>query len=111
MKYLDQLMRLSLSDKTRRGSVLPKLPERGFVSFAGSTGDTFPNLEVALDNRIRQMAQRWGYSPVELLDALTGARSDPLAWMAWTERDVRDFGGCVTSEDFERSYFTARKLI
>jgi hypothetical protein len=64
----------------------------------------------SLDERIRNMAQRWGYSADELQEALAGARSDPQGWMAWTECDERDFGGCMTAEDFAARYARLRGL-
>jgi hypothetical protein len=67
-------------------------------------------LSAALDSRISAMARRWGYSAEELAEALTGAHSDPLGWIAWTERDERDFGDCVTPEDFGEAYRRARGL-
>lgn len=57
------------------------------------------------------MAKRWGYSSAELQEALTNAQSDPQGWMAWTERDEQDFGGCVTPEDFAARYRRLRGLI
>jgi len=69
-----------------------------------------PPAKPTIDERIRNMAKRWGYSPDELQQALTGAQSDRKGWMAWTERDERDFGGCVTPEDFTRAYARARGL-
>jgi hypothetical protein len=69
-----------------------------------------PTEQSDLNARIRKMAQRWGYSPDELQEVLTGAQSDPLGWMAWTERDERDFGGCVTQQDFAKAYARVRGL-
>lgn len=63
-----------------------------------------------LGERITKMAKRWGYAPDELLEALTGAQSDPQGWMAWTERDERDFGKCVSADDFAQAYKRARGL-
>ena len=64
----------------------------------------------SLDDRIRTMARRWGYSCHELAEALTGAQVDRQGWMAWTERDERDFGKCVTPEDFATRYASLRGL-
>jgi hypothetical protein len=63
-----------------------------------------------LEARIRTMAKRWGYSSDELAEALAGAKTDPGSWLAWTERDDRDFGGCVTAEDFAAQYVRVRGL-
>lgn len=63
-----------------------------------------------LEDRIRTMAKRWGYSSDELAQALAGAKSDPKSWLAWTEQDERDFGGCVTAEDFAAQYVRVRGL-
>lgn len=67
-------------------------------------------LNQTLDERIGKMAKRWGYTANELREALTGVRSDPQGWMAWTERDERDFGNCVTPEDFATRYARLRAL-
>lgn len=64
-----------------------------------------------LAQRIRLMARRWGYSAQELAEALTGAQSDPLGWLAWTERDERDFSHCVTQDDFAEAYRRLRSLV
>ncbi len=63
-----------------------------------------------LEQRIRLMAKRWGYSAEELAEALAGAKSDPQGWLVWTERDELDFGGCVTREDFVQAYARIRGL-
>lgn len=63
-----------------------------------------------LEQRIRAMAARWGYSAEEVAEALAGAQSDPKSWLAWTEGDERDFGGCVTPEVFAKAYQRARSL-
>jgi hypothetical protein len=112
MTHLDRLRRLSPEGKKGGGVVLPKPTEPGFVSFAGSDGHTFPTCgcSPSLAVRIRLMAARWHYTHDELQKALTGAQSDPQGWMAWTERDERDFGGCVTHEDFREAYIRARRL-
>jgi len=69
-----------------------------------------PAEKPSLDDRIRKMAQRWGYSTDELQEALAGTQSDPQGWMAWTERDEREFGSCVTPEDFATRYARLRGL-
>ncbi len=53
-----------------------------------------------LDRRIRSLAERWQYSADELAEALAGAKSDPLGWLLWTEREERNFGHCRTPEEF-----------
>jgi hypothetical protein len=63
-----------------------------------------------IDDRIREMAARWHYSVAELAEALAGAQSDPQGWLAWTEQDERDFGNCVTPEDFAQAYRRTRGL-
>jgi precorrin-2 methylase len=63
-----------------------------------------------LEDRIRTMAKRWGYSSDELADALARAKSDPKGWLAWTEADEQDFGMCQTPEDFARQYARLRGL-
>jgi hypothetical protein len=77
-----------------------------FSSGASATSNSSDDLVA----RILRMAKRWGYSPDELQEALTGARSDLQVWTAWTERDERDFGGCVTQQDFAKAYVRARGL-
>jgi hypothetical protein len=67
-------------------------------------------LTADLEERIRVMARRWGYSPEELAAALAGAQSDHAPWLAWTLRDERDFGHCATPEDFAEAYRRARGL-
>jgi hypothetical protein len=69
-------------------------------------GPTSHNLE----QRIRLMAKRWGYSAEELAEALAGAKSDSQGWLVWTERDELDFGACVTREDFVQAYARIRGL-
>jgi hypothetical protein len=64
----------------------------------------------ALESRIRTMATRWGYSPSELAEALSGAQSDPQGWLVWAERDERDFGSCVSAADFATRYAQLRGL-
>ena len=54
--------------------------------------------------RIRPMAARWQYSAEELVEALAAAAVDPEGWLSWTERDARDFGDCVTPEEFAAQY-------
>lgn len=73
---------------------------------AANYGQVAPDLEA----RVRSMARRWGYSPEELAEALALANSDPRPWLAWTERDERDFGQCVTAEDFAAQYVRVRGL-
>ena len=65
-----------------------------------------PTIQPDLNARVRKMAKRWGYTADELQEALAGAQSDPQGWMAWTERDERDFGNCVTPEDFATAICT-----
>lgn len=64
-----------------------------------------------LEQRIRLMASRWGYSAEELAGALAGGQSDPEGWLAWTERDERDFGNCLTPHDFAEAYRRLRGLV
>src|SRR5271165_3989009 len=63
-------------------------------------GASLPTIPATLhrEQRIRLMARRWDFSVEELAEALTGAKSDPQGWFVWTQRDERDFGGCVTRE-------------
>jgi len=56
------------------------------------------------------MAARWQYSAEELAEALAAAAVDPHGWLSWTERDERDFGSCVTPEDFASQYAHTRGL-
>jgi hypothetical protein len=80
-------------------------PYHQISSFSDISSET-----VELPQRIRLMAKRWGYSREELAEALAGAQSDHTAWLAWTERDERDFGHCATPEDFAEAYRRARGL-
>jgi hypothetical protein len=66
--------------------------------------------QLRLEQGIRTMAARWSYSNYELAIVLAGAQSDPEGWMAWTERDERDFGGCLTPKDFATRYARLRGL-
>jgi hypothetical protein len=66
--------------------------------------------QLRLEQRIRAMAARWGYSPEELVEALERAQSDPQGWLIWIERDERDFGNCVTPHDFAEAYRRAQGL-
>ena len=68
-------------------------------------------LATDLEARIRAMAKRWGFSPNELTEALASAKSDQRGWMAWAERDERDFGGCQTPDDFAIRYRRLRGLV
>jgi len=109
----DQLIvapRGRLTDELRHAirAAKPKLlwaltPDRGITPAPVRTS-------LELEQRIRIMARRWGYSAEELAEALAGAQSDPEGWLAWTERDERDFGGCVTPDDFAEAYRRARDL-
>jgi hypothetical protein len=65
---------------------------------------------IDLSERIRMMAKRWGYTELELAEALAGAESDPRGWFIWTERDERDFGGCISPSDFAARYKRLRGL-
>ncbi len=67
--------------------------------------------QLRLEQRIRAMADRWSFFDDELAVALAGAQSDPESWNTWTERDERDFGGCVTQQDFAKAYARARGLV
>lgn len=46
-------------------------------------------LPAALEGRIHAMAERWGYTIDDVLDALEAARRDPAAWMACCTADER----------------------
>jgi hypothetical protein len=67
-------------------------------------------LAESLGARIRAMAERWGFSTEELAEELTRAAADPAKAALWVERDERDFGGCITPDDFVKAYCRARGL-
>jgi hypothetical protein len=72
-----------------RVNVTPR--ERLTPSLRGRILDNKPALLAALDleRRIRDMAQRWRYSPDDLTETLEAARQDPARWLTCVAADER----------------------
>jgi hypothetical protein len=44
-----------------------------------------------LEERIRAMADRWGFAPEDLAEELARSAADPAAALVWVKRDERRF--------------------
>jgi hypothetical protein len=64
-----------------------KRPSVSSVSALPRKSGKFGALGSALTERIRQMGERWQYSPEDLAQALDAARADPAGWLASVEWD------------------------
>jgi len=67
--------------------------------------------QLRLEQRIRAMAERWGYTAEELDEELIRAAAGPAKSLLWVERDERVYGQCVTSDDFALAYENARQAV
>lgn len=72
-----------------RVNVTPR--ERLTPTLRGRILDNKPALLAALDleRRIREMAQRWGYSAEDLTETLELAQQDPARWLTCVAADER----------------------
>ena len=97
---------LTLLSRLRGRGITLSVTENGALRIEAPEGTLSPDVRewfrqrkpeliaaLTLEQRIRNMAARWEYSPEELAVALAGAASDPATWLAGVAWDEQWTGG------------------
>jgi hypothetical protein len=112
MSKLSDLLKSQVGTANPANPANPQDSNQEISSFSNTSSVVTSKSKIPddLHVRIRTMAARWGYSPEELTEALAGAQSYPQSWLAWTDRDEKHFGDCVTPAEFAARYAQLRGL-